>query len=201
MARETAQRFAPPREARTSSGATSWRRKAVGAWSRWIVLDPCQPTRFRTRDDLGPADRKQRPVKAHMARRQRAKLGHRRHALQSGAAHELQEHGLCLVVQVMRERNVGLGPRGVDRITQLAGGGLDSIGRLAIHVHAFDREWHLTRRAEIAAELRPAFGIGAQSMVDMHGSDRARTLSRHRIEQHDGIDAARETDAHPLARR
>jgi hypothetical protein len=35
----------------------------------------------------------------------------------------------------------------------------------------------------------------------MHGGDRARALSRHRIEQNDGIDAARETDAHPLARR
>jgi len=166
-----------------------------------FVVHPFEVQRTGAREEQRARHREERAPKRHARIGQRAQHRHAGHALQSRAAHELQEHGLGLVVEVVRERDVGLRARGVDAIARFAGGRLEAAARIARDLHALDGKRDAARSAEALAERGPAIGVGRQAVVNVHRGEGTAALARQRVEQHDRIHSAGKSDAHRRARR
>ncbi len=117
--------------------------------------------------------------------------------MRTGAAQELQQQRLGLVVGMVRDRDdvgIGRGERGVARGTRRRLEALAGRPRDPRPVH---RQRDRPARALGGAELGPGVGIRREAVVDVQGGHGDRQLARERgqrVEQHHRIAAARQRD-------
>ncbi len=166
-----------------------------------IVVHPVEPAIARRRLDRRAIDFEQRTQQRGASR---LPYRHAGEPGDAGAAHQLQQQRLGLVVAMVRERDrvsAALSKRGVARFAR---GALDAESGVArdAHAHHFDR--HAAAHAQCDAMLGPLIGGRIQSVVDVQCAqfERARAGKvGERIEQHHRIDAAREPDDESRSRQ
>ena len=126
---------------------------------------------------------------------------HRRQTFHPRAAQELQQHGLGLVVGVVRERNqvrTSTRKRGVARFARRSLGAVTPL-----HLDASDSEGHAEGPAPRTAKARPRRGVRAQLVIDVQRPKleaHPRRDSRKKIEENDRVDAAAQAQQQPVAR-
>ncbi len=141
--------------------------------------------------------RPQPPDAAHKPRRR-----HGGQAAGAGAAQQLQQQRLGLVVGVMRQQHRGCAPLARERferlVTRRSRSSLDADARAARNTHLARRASNPVRRAQRGAEARPGVGVAGQPMMDVQGDDlaaRGGGDACRRVEQRDGIATARQRNA------
>jgi hypothetical protein len=107
VARETRRRLAPAGKARIEERrdlvpqvVTVMHARGVG-----LVLDPAEARFFRVRAQLRARNTEKRTQEPHARAFEATDPGHRGNALETRSPQELEEHGLGLIVAVMRERD------------------------------------------------------------------------------------------------
>ena len=207
--RHVARSARAPRAIRESARRGAARPRGAGNCGRArggvrFVLDPLEARRLRVLEERCARKREERAIDPHPRARERAHLRHRSDALQPGAAQQLQQHRLGLVVEVVRERDDRLVTPRVDGIARAARRAFQPLGGAALDMHALDRERHAAFGAEALAECGPRVGVGAEAVMHVHranGSPRLAAMARHEVEKHRRIEAAGEPHAHRGARR
>jgi len=130
-----------------------------------------------------------------------ARRPHRRRAARARAAQQVEEHGLGLVVELVRERDrVRAQPR-EHRAARLARRRLEAPARLR-HADAAHGERHAPVAAQLPAEARPGVGVRAQPVVHVHraqGVAVARREFAQQVKEDHRIDAAGEPGHEMLA--
>lgn len=96
---------------------------------------------------------------------------HGRQAIEAGAAQQLQQHGLGLVVEMMggqQEGGASLGAKRVERgVAGFARGLLDAAPRIDGHAHATHMAFDIDGSGHPYAGGLPRIRIGLQAMVDV----------------------------------
>ena len=196
MARGARQRLAPARvalgEQRRDTHPDETAREGIRRVA--FILDPFKAMLARV-----GADRLARYVEQrtheHTSMEARA-LRHATGPTRSGAAQQVHQHGLGLVVELVSQREHVEGQLGERRIARRAGSGFQALPAFG-DAHAAHRERHLQPLAQCAAEARPAVGVRAQAVMDVR---RRHLLALcQRVQQHHRIDAAGEAYENALA--
>jgi hypothetical protein len=124
----------------------------------------------------------------------------RRHGGEPGrscAAHELQQHGLGLIVGMMRERDdIRIGRR-ERRVAFGARRCLEAFAARPLDAHAMHRKRHVPRGALGRAKRRPRIGMCRESVMDVRGGECDAELRREageRIEERHRVPSARQRD-------
>ncbi|EDT37376.1 hypothetical protein BamMEX5DRAFT_6844 [Burkholderia ambifaria MEX-5] len=204
MLGRTAQRIAKAREVHGErrQHVDAQRIACVARIGVRFVVDPRELTLRRVALQLGTQQSQERPhaldarAVGTIARRHRGQAGNPR------AAQQLQQHGLGLIVRVLRDPEhrhaVTLAHCIERRIAALAGGRLDAEAAVARHVDTlrFERDTEsLGRRLRMR---NPRIGVRTQAVMHVQ-RDAARCASHAhgRIEQHRRVEAAavRDRDA------
>jgi hypothetical protein len=184
------------------SGAISLRRKLRSCRDEAFdsSLDPHEPLLDGVLAQRRARNSKKRPEDAHGRAFERAHLGHGGDALESRAPQQLQQHGLRLVVAVMRERDDRFRSRRVHRVAGGPRRGFQSVRGIAIDVNARDVERDATARAKRATGAGPRIGVGTQAVMDVYRGERTIAgVARDQVEQDDGVETARESHAQRFA--
>ena len=137
---------------------------------------------------------------------QRAARGHGRHALHAGAAQELQQQRLGLVLGMVRGQQALARPQlpRQRRVTRIAGRRLDGLAMACIDNHGR----RIERNAQLAAQgltgATELGGGGLQTVIHMHGPQRQPAERRIQLrqcrQQTGGIGTAADGD-HQAGRR
>ena len=193
MARGARQRLAPARVALAEQRRDAQPQEIAREGVRGIafILDPFQAVLARVGGNRLARHIEQR---AHERAPMKARaLRHATRPARPGAAQQVHEHGLGLIVELVGEREHIERQLGERRIARLARGLFVSLG----HPHAAHGEWHTELAAQPPAEAHPAIGVRAQAVMDVR---RRHLLAlRQRMQQHDRIDAAGEAHKNALA--
>ena len=157
VAREPRERLAILREAPLEHGQDLVAQEVAveGGELVGLVLDPVEPAP-RAHGPAAPRAARRAAAAASTAPPTSPRFRHRREPLHAGAAQRLQEHGLGLVVAVVRQRHeVGARPR-ERRVPRRARRRLEPRRMVAIDAHALDDERHAARSARRPRTTRPS---------------------------------------------
>src|SRR5258706_10315946 len=149
--------------------------------------------------DVFPRDFKERAQQPFPAERRTRR--HAARAAQPGAAQQVHQDRLGLVVQVMRERHEIRRSFPENLIARVARRSFETSSRLC-NFYAVNRERYPPLPAEPAAEAGPFVGVRAEPMVDMDGAKRIFFLALQAmkdVQERYRVDPARQPDADALA--
>jgi hypothetical protein len=166
-----------------------------------FVLDPADTFLRRKGFQVGACLRQQR-TRHHqllVAEQARCAVG-RIHAGQAGgagAAQQLQQHGLGLVVEVVGGQQevdaVAAAHRAEGGVAQLARGRFDAAPALLDHDGALV-EGRAKSGGRRGAMRGPGIGVGAEAMMDVEGEQGTARMRGRKTQQHHRIEAAAEGD-------
>ncbi len=173
-----------------------------------LVLDPGQPPVPREGLDLGPRGAEQR-AEEHRGRSAPARglRPHRRHSREPrgpGAARELEQHGLGLVVFVLREGDEVRRLRGEQGVAGRARRAFDAERVMRGKIGLLHRAAQRVPACGSAREPCPSRRIRADAVIDVQAVERERATRRERreqVEQYDRIDPARQGERQARAAR
>ena len=159
-----------------------------------VVFDPLQAKRPRMIQQIGPRHAQQRPQLCGPPIRPALHLGHRRQALRSGAAQQLQQERFGLVVLLVGcEQEIRV-QAAKDAQALAPRGRLDAGGIVARNLHPVSGQINGMRSTEAGAEIGPVVGVGRQAMVHVHRPqvEGMPVAQRHqRMQQRDRIEPSR----------
>jgi hypothetical protein len=124
---------------------------------------------------------------------ERGLLRHPGRAPHAGAAQEVHEHGLRLVVEVVGQGNHVAGDLPEDRVPRLARRGFQALARFA-DLYSVNGQRHFPGSAKLRAEPRPLVGIAREAVMDMHRGQLQPGKALQDVEQDDRIQAAGQAD-------
>ncbi|MDD5249860.1 MAG: hypothetical protein PHY45_12790 [Rhodocyclaceae bacterium] len=155
-----------------------------------LVVDPAQPMRAGVSLDRIASNGEKRTQQSAI------RLLHRRRAAQAGAAQQIEQQRLGLIVAMMRKYDPIVRRPRERRVACAPGGRLQAVRRIAFDLDAFHGEGNIPRRAQRTTVIFPAIGVGAQGMMDMER--RQRNLAAWRrvtqgMQQDDRIQTARQS--------
>ena len=118
----------------------------------------------------------------------------------AGAAQQVKQDRLGLVIAMMRQRHRIGRARCEHRMTHSARGGFQAFAAVARHFDANNVKRNRTGTAELSTELGPAVSIRADTVMHVDSGkyerDAASGQSMECMQEHDRIAPARERDAH-----
>ena len=158
-----------------------------------LVGDPAHPALAGNRVQVGARDIEQRAHQHRPADTERPLERHGCRALDPRTAQHLQQHGLGLVIEVVRGGHDIGAAAAQAAITLVAGGGFEPEARVGRDPDPLDAQRDATTRALAFAETGPVVGVGAQPMMNVQcrqtKPQRRRQGAQH-VEQHHRIHAA-----------
>ena len=126
-----------------------------------------------------------------------AQHGHGGERMRAATAQQLQQHGLGLIVLMMRQGNDRGRGTAVGGIALGARHGLQTVAAAQRHLHMLDAQRHLIALAPRATVRHPGVGVAAQPVVHMDGGQMNMALppgAPQQIQQHHGIESAGKSD-------
>ena len=154
------------------------------------VINPVESVLLRVSLNLLAAEIKQRPQQHALP--QRTTACNRTQAGAARAAHQIQQHGFCLIVLVVRCQQRIAGAQGIGKklIAQQAGARF-KIGLPGIHVQAINTKFQAVLLRLPAHKLLGFIGVYLQAVIDMPDDEAGMIkVSLQRMQQHRRIDAA-----------
>ena len=173
-----------------------------------LVLDPGQPPGPREGLELGARDAQQGAKKhrrrAPSATGLRPQRRHPRQPRGPGTAHELQQHGLGLIVLVLREGDEVRAQRGEVRVAGRAGRTFEAERAMRRQVRLLHRAAQPVPPCRGPGEPGPLRRVRADAVIDVQAVERegvTRRERREKLEQRDRVDAARQGERQARAAR